>query len=954
MLSSSLAPYLPAQIAPEEWDELFVLKAGLGGSFGETHMIQKEDRLALLARSSSIGALDVVDLSSESLPRIQKQKWKTTLLLTTADGEAHEFTLSHDERTHVAAALEDFFLRREAWSQLADLLQVRVDSETGSERLELLHRLGRIFLDQLDQPEDAYRCFNDILTQRPDREEALEGMEGLFFRGFLEEKIGPILEERFRRHMEHEKLALTLTQLAPYKEKPSQRAAAWLEAAELRETRMSDSSGALLLLGKAFAEQPEDKEINQRFDDMASHTGEWSAARDLLRGALENDRTEKVKKLILWKIIKISELHLGDLDDVALSAKAILEIDEQDIDALRALDRTYQAQEKWQEQVAVLEKMIELLPVTTESTDLTLRLGVLVHETGENQDYAVKCFDTVLDRLSYHLEAYQRLEKIHRAREQWETLLELLERWQALEADESVVNRLLVSLGTVHEQLGNEERAIDFLTRLLGFEPEDHDALDALVRLYSKTGDWKNAIGMAERRAECSAGAAVQREHFSSAAGLAEEKLRDPKLALKLLIQAHRAAPGDLGVLTSIKRIAMLVHRDDALALALGGLLQHDEPSSDDKGPLRIELAETLIRLKRLEDAAEVWLQVLNEEPANQTALTSVLNLYESLERWHDAARVVAEAAGHAREEGEKIELLLKLAAIQDQNLRDLDQAVETYEQILELDPEHDEALERIEEIHRSRGDWDGIVEFYELRAKLAGKGGNRLRHLIAAARITSIELKKSEKALNTLLPLLRDHWQDPTLARSIGEIAARTELWTDAVHSLEKRLRKLRNPDDIALLGQNIDIAIETLCECIDDDRQDANFFLTLAEHYEEYRDEPERALELFRSGTEFPDSDEQRFAHEGLLRSLRATERWTELTEQLEAMAADANLGDYERGRLNAELAEIYTEQLGELEKGEEARKKSRSGSSFNLWAAALIIAIIASIVYYLRFVD
>lgn len=949
MLSSSLASYLPPEIKPEDWDELFLLKAGLGGSFGETRFILSDDTLAALTRSSSIGKLDLLELDPDHLPRIKKQKWKVTLTLTTKDGETHEFSLSHDERGRAGQALETYFVAREAWSELADLLETRIEATTGSERNDLLLRLGRIRLDRLDDPEGAYRCFNDILTQRSDHEEALEGMEGLFFRGHMEEKIGPVLEARFRRRADHEKLALLLTQMAPLKAKPEERAAAWLEAAKIRDSRQRDPEGALLNAGKALAETPTDRSVVQTFDDLAAKTGRWSEARDYLRASLKGDLSPEAREILLRKIAAISEERLGDLDAAAAALRELLEIDPKDLDAWKGLDRIFQAQERWAELVSVLETSIDLLPPTSDQTDLIYRLGEVLAEHLDDRDRAQQCFEKVIGRLTYHRESFEWLETIHTEREDWTDLLELLDRWRSQETDEAVLNRLLASLGYVHHQLGNDEQAIESLRQLLTLDPDNQEALNTLLELHTKRKDWGEAVEVLVRQAEIAAEADRKARRYRAAALTARDKLEDSKRALKLFLKSHEVKAGDREVLRAIRQLAVALRRDDALVRALSGLLAIRDLPDDERDDSRIELARTLQKLGRTEEAIEVWKRILEDRPRDKIALDTVIELYRQLDRWGDAVETIRSVVPKIPDQQRQVELLMQAADIQSSRQDDLGAAAETYIEVLKIIPEHRETLERVEEIYRSRQDWEGLVEFYELRAEAAGEGKEGLNHLIAAAEVTARNLRRPERALNTLLPQIKQHWRSEELARALGRIAAKTELWPDALRAMEKRYHTLKNADDLKVFGARIDQMIEELNEHLDQRQRDGELYLDLALHYTTMREDPDRAADFYRRAMHDPNT--KAAALEGLRGALVMSQDWHGLIELLEQRVLADGVSESDRRDMYGDLALAY-DSIGDHERAEAARSKAKGGSSRLPWLIAVAVFVIAIIVYYLRF--
>ena len=280
------------------------------------------------------------------------------------------------------------------------------------------------------------------------------------------------------------------------------------------------------------------------------------------------------------------------------------------------------------------------------------------------------------------------------------------------------------------------------------------------------------------------------RARLAAAAGRGEDASRlyeqlashDPDLAQEALLelaQMHlRAGRTDVGKETL----------DRACALA-------DGPR------VRSEAARQLARAGATDEAIQAYRSLLERWPADDAALTDVVDLLLAGGRQDDAVALLREARAN-RSEVETLTLIAHLF----ERLRDPGEAADTFLLVLENDPKNTNAFERLLSIRRGQGRWDEVARLLE-GAPGAGEGDldrrvdlyvetGRLEALVtstgeAVAREekalaeTALELARSMEEVGRLSGAIdyyrralvfREHVDEDKIRSKLAELAARLE----------------------------------------------------------------------------------------------------------------------------------------------------------------------------------
>ena len=92
------------------------------------------------------------------------------------------------------------------------------------------------------------------------------------------------------------------------------------------------------------------------------------------------------------------------------------------------------------------------------------------------------------------------------------------------------------------------------------------------------------------------------------------------------------------------------------------------------------------------------------------------MQLYSEEKDWNKLVEVVLRLAEFVDDPKQKVKYLHTAAIVTARQIGDIDRALEFYEQVLELEPRFDKALNEAVELERERSNWEGVERVLKRR----------------------------------------------------------------------------------------------------------------------------------------------------------------------------------------------------------------------------------------------
>ena len=114
------------------------------------------------------------------------------------------------------------------------------------------------------------------------------------------------------------------------------------------------------------------------------------------------------------------------------------------------------------------------------------------------------------------------------------------------------------------------------------------------------------------------------------------------------------------------------------------------------------------------EKAGEIYREVLELDAANLLAMRGLERVYSGTQQWPDLVEVLEMQLDVVTTERERIDVLMKIASIQEEQFLKSDLAAQRLEQVVEIDPNHEPAFDALERNYRRLRQWLDLIQTYD------------------------------------------------------------------------------------------------------------------------------------------------------------------------------------------------------------------------------------------------
>ena len=145
----------------------------------------------------------------------------------------------------------------------------------------------------------------------------------------------------------------------------------------------------------------------------------------------------------------------------------------------------------------------------------------------------------------------------------------------------------------------------------------------------------------------------------------------------------------------------------------------------EDKIPVLLEMIEVYReRLKLDVMVVNAFNQILSIQPTNFEAADALAAQYETMKRWPDLISLLRKKAAAVESPADKVALHLRVANLFLEKFSNQAEAIKSFETILELDPDNQDALSFLKQMYEKRRDWEKLVAVHQREIeKLADAG---------------------------------------------------------------------------------------------------------------------------------------------------------------------------------------------------------------------------------------
>ncbi len=844
--------------------------------------------------------LETVDEDSDRKPILYRIAETYEARLDDIEETVHSYraVLDLDPRDRKALdALDRLFSGEGRWSEMIDLLEGERDQYLDEDpaRVDALDlRIGDVLEHQLGQVGAAIERYGDVLRRSSGSLEARAALERLLDDPEHRLVASRVLEPLYEEKDEPDALARIYELQLLDLEAPYERIDLLKRLAQLQNAVLKNPRAAFETYSRAFQEDPADPSNYEELDALAEELSLHEPLALLFQTQVDAGVDGEVARVLHRRLARLYDGKLEEHKPAVASWQAVLSSDPYDDEALRALDRLYQKGQQWNTLIEVLRRRIEVGAEEDELHDLRFRLGYLLEVVENDVAAAIELYRSILwekgdhafsleamERLAVHIEHRQSiaevLDPIYREMEEWEKLAILTEMRIELTDDRRDRAQLWAMAADLREtRLNDGASALRALLQAFDELPEDEEIRERLIRIATERGAWSELTDAFESAQTRLDDPDLMLEDHLRIAEWCRGRLQDPGRAVDHYRQALEIDELNERALDALEELYRGVESWEQLA----DVYRRKAAAMFDLDEKKARLHELgVLCTEKLGDAAaavDAYNEILDIDESDAKALSALERIHELAGDFEALYDVLARRADTVYDGGQLARIHARMGALAREQLDDRARAAESFEKVLELEPDSADAMEALRALYREMEEWHYLQEVLVKKLSIVEDEAARVEVLAALGDNAEAHLDRSDNAIEYYRQILAVRPKDAAAFDRLVSLYEKDERWYDLVEALRDRIAVAREEgvDNAVIVGLLVkqatianehlgdaDLAISTLNQVLDADPHHAGALTVLAQLYERSA-EWEKAAETLERAIEHAEGDDKAVA--------------------------------------------------------------------------------------------
>jgi tetratricopeptide (TPR) repeat protein len=604
---------------------------------------------------------------------------------------------------------------------------------------------AKIYQDRLGEPENSERLLKHVLEIEPHNLTALQSLRRIY-----------LASQRFEAALETLKIEAQITK------NPS--LAAWLhyQAAQILREQLGDRDAAIDELQKALTISPNNNMALAELANILENLMRWQELVEILskQAAVITDRQELVS--IHFKLGEIWEDKLFSEQEAVSSYQKVIESNPNYTPALQALGRIYYRKGMWNELAQMYEIEIKETNQDKPKAIKLYKLAEILEERLDKDEESIQKLEQCLELNRGYLPALKALGRLYTKYNRWEALIQMYEYELANTSDKDQIIFLLDKIGTLWEdKLGNFDKSIETYQRLLDEVPNNLPAIRTLGKLYPRAARWEELIRINDLESQLVGDQKQVVSLLHRNAEVYEEKLNDKDTAIEIYQKVLSLAPNYLPALQALGRLYFVKGRWNDLIKMNYQEIEVSQ-NEDQKVNLLFKIGELFEeKLVQEDDAVEAYREVLRLRPNYFPAMKALIRITESKRDWEGLIDIYKMEADSLEDPQQKVLSLFRMVEILENNLHQIERAIETLYSILDIVDDHMPTIRYLARLLTMNQDWGRLLEIYKKALETTTSDSQKVEILFNIAEIQSRhinDLSVAAEYYEKILKIKPDH----------------------------------------------------------------------------------------------------------------------------------------------------------------------------------------------------
>ena len=717
------------------------------------------------------------------------------------------------QREDVQAQLEPLYEGTGRFRELASHLTRKLAHLTGKPAVDTHLRLGRLYGEHLEDPEEGIRHLGAALKADPDHAVGTDELSRYLQDPSMRSRAAAMLEPVFMAVQDWPRLLQIQEVRLHEAEDHAERVQIMLRMARMQEEQLEDLDAAFDAYTRVFKEDPTNTRVRDHLSRLANVLATTDRYAEILTdyaAANPDDASDSMLEIIH----ECARLWAGSLRQPAKAAalyQRLLEAKPDDRTVFSELESALSMGEMWTELADAYWREAEDSLDEDRQIDLLMRLSRVALDVLDQPGLGAKAFRRILDVQPDNDRARASLEQVYQMTESWTELLELLRDRLSRSFDQDDRTPVYLQMAELQDgPLDDPEGALDTLESLLGEVANEANAVGALERIadarvpqrprifnilqpiYEVTNNLPRLVAVCEWRLTVTEDPAMRHELHRELARHLGNIPEGTQYAFRALARGLQE-PGPADALQAldaeIERIALSLEMPGALADAM--VAASDSERLADDIDRRLEL---LIRAARIrsEDSPEIAVEILRRALALREDQEDALALMDAaLVRlgYHEELReILSRRVEVETDDTERVELLRRLATLYEDILANPEAAEQAWRRLLDIEANDVEALQRLSRTYAAKGATPELIEVLERRIDASNDGDERRTLRMQLASIHRESAKNREAEIEVLRSLLAEAPSDDDAMAALARALLAEGRHAEAAETLQDR----------------------------------------------------------------------------------------------------------------------------------------------------------------------
>jgi tetratricopeptide (TPR) repeat protein len=697
-------------------------------------------------------------------------------------------------------ALGELHARGSDWNALVDVLDreaaIAADDET---RVQILSDLGRVYYVKLKNERSAIDNWQRVLDIDPTNEGALFALVDIHRNAFTGAGGIAAAASGAANAQELVDALHRVIEVGTATLDESIIETCYMQLGELYERALVQPRDAIDAYGKALDLNAKNFVAMDALERLHSADSEWAETIEVMERRADALEAPEDKIVVLGNIARMWAEQEGTPDRGTSAYQRIVGLAPSHKEAFERLEVLHRDAERWDDLVEMYLTRVENTEATKDRVGLLRKVADVQERNLGDKEQAFGALQIAWEEDFTDPKTAEELERMAGLTQKWNDLLGIANNALKQVTDPRTKIAICLSCAKWYgTQLGHPEYAIPYYQQILALDPANVAAMRQMADLYRSTGQWQTLAQVLGRLVDITPDASDKAGVYVQMGELAEQHLNMRDQARAYYRQALDTDPKHVGALEALER----VYRASGEWNELLDVLRRKADALEDPVAVleaKLQIAEAYEdRTGNTDEAISTYAQVLEADPQSLRAMKGLERLYSQKERWPDLLTVLEKQYEVVTTEKERISILLRVAAMWEEEFVKPEKAAERLEQVLEIDPTNEQALRGLERLYKNMQRWDKLIETYDRHVSATPDRGEKQMLLCAMGEVQHVELNDLDRSIDAYLSVLSINNDNVTAHDALSRIYDKRGDHGQALDSMGVLSRLLQDPQQV------------------------------------------------------------------------------------------------------------------------------------------------------------